>query len=358
MKNTRFLLFFSLLACGETQAFECSKAFVKTDFVICSSQQILDEEDELEGLYHILLSSKPEAEKEAFREQEREWIKQYTVSCGLYGKGKPPEEEIKKKQPCVQESILQRLKYFRSLVVALPSQDKKPVDNKQEPNPNPPNPGKTELATNGENANAGSKNLDISAIRNAEFMPVLFEHGTSGEWKTETDQECKVKLKDGEATACEQNYSINMIFSGDINNDGYKDAVVNINENPVGGNGVTSYIIIFINHDGKPQYYGGAIFAEENQPANLKAIKAKDGKIYLEIIGHKETDPYCCPSLNINEIYQFNGKHLVKVVDKSPDPSPPKPVPPPVPKPPQMPYEPNPYKRFFDGIFGAIKKSL
>jgi len=300
MKYKIALVFLLLVFFSQTSiAFDCSKAFLQTDFVICSSPDILQSENELERVWHLLITSKYDAEKKQLHDEQTQWIKQYAQNCGLQGKGQPSEIVMQQAQPCVRQALLQRTEYLQKLLAA--------------GNPVIPNNSIIRNLNSLNEIKATNPNrLSEQAIKNAEFLPLVFDRGSDGLWKTEANN-CKVKLKNGEAIVCEENYSVGNIVFGDLNGDGIVDAAVNIAVKPIGGNSVSSQVIVFLNVGGKPQYAGGTYFAESNQPAALDSMEIIDGKIFMNILGMKEDDPHCCPSLKLKEVYQFNGKSLVQV---------------------------------------------
>lgn len=101
-----------LAVAGNALAFDCSKAFLQTDFVICSSSDLLKAETDLEKLWHLFLSDKDEAEKKVILEDQRNWIKQYGERCGVHGKGRPSEAVIEAARPCVKQALGDRADYL------------------------------------------------------------------------------------------------------------------------------------------------------------------------------------------------------------------------------------------------------
>ncbi|MDD5459010.1 MAG: hypothetical protein PHF37_06435 [Phycisphaerae bacterium] len=101
-----------LAIAGNALAFDCSKAFLQTDFVICSSPDLLKAETDLEKLWHLFLSDKDEVEKKVILEDQRNWIKQYAERCKVHGKGRPSEAVIEAARPCVKQALGDRADYL------------------------------------------------------------------------------------------------------------------------------------------------------------------------------------------------------------------------------------------------------
>lgn len=85
-------------------AFDCNKATLGVDYVICSSPQLLDAEARLEDAYRAARAVRGDDVKIA----QRAWAKSYGPNCGLPAKGQPTPAEIRATHDCVARAINQR----------------------------------------------------------------------------------------------------------------------------------------------------------------------------------------------------------------------------------------------------------
>lgn len=114
--KTRLIGFCLLAVSGNAFAFNCDKATLKTDFVICSSPELLQAEEALEKVWVKFNEDKDDIEKKAILAGQREWIKQYGEQCGLKGKGKPSEADIQTARPCVLQALKNRADYLQAQI--------------------------------------------------------------------------------------------------------------------------------------------------------------------------------------------------------------------------------------------------
>jgi hypothetical protein len=85
-------------------SFDCSKAFLSVDYVICSSPQLMAAEARLEDAYRAARAARGDDVKTA----QRAWVKSYGPSCGLPAKGQPSPTEIRASRDCVTKAISER----------------------------------------------------------------------------------------------------------------------------------------------------------------------------------------------------------------------------------------------------------
>jgi hypothetical protein len=86
-------------------SFDCTKAFLGVDFVVCANPQLLAAEAELEGAYRLASVVGGDRVKIA----QRAWIKSYGPGCGLPAKGQPSAAQMTQSRACVLNAINQRI---------------------------------------------------------------------------------------------------------------------------------------------------------------------------------------------------------------------------------------------------------
>jgi hypothetical protein len=90
--------------------FDCGKASMGTDYVICASPELMDAMARLEDAYHAARAAKGDAVKN----EEVEWIKHYGPDCGLPLRGKPTDSLIQGTTYCVHSAIEKRIKELQA----------------------------------------------------------------------------------------------------------------------------------------------------------------------------------------------------------------------------------------------------
>lgn len=101
-------------------AFDCAKAFLPIDHVICSSPDLLKVNDELSAVWRALRERLGEAERQQALDAQRQWIKDYPQACGLPAKGKPPANQLAAAVPCIDKAIRSRTAKLRMQLAELP----------------------------------------------------------------------------------------------------------------------------------------------------------------------------------------------------------------------------------------------
>lgn len=101
-------------------AFDCAKAYLPVDFVICANPDLLKANDELSAVWRSLRERLGEAERQTALEAQRQWIKDYPQTCGLTGKGKPPADKLAAAVPCVAKELRGRAAKLRMQLAELP----------------------------------------------------------------------------------------------------------------------------------------------------------------------------------------------------------------------------------------------
>jgi hypothetical protein len=131
-----------------------------------------------------------------------------------------------------------------------------------------------------------------------------------------------VQLKDGvyESGSGADYVSVHMgdqIAFADLNADGKTDAVAVVGEN-YGGSGVFYYLAVYLDQDGKPQYYAAKLVDDR---AKINAVTILKRQILLDALVHGLKDSMCCPTFPVKRIYQLSksGLEWVRQTSKTPD---------------------------------------
>jgi uncharacterized protein YecT (DUF1311 family) len=92
-------------------AFDCDRASLGVDFVICANRQLMDAESQLEDAYRAAHASGGDEVKLS----QREWVRSYGPACGLPARGEPSSAEALRARDCVLNAINKRTAYLKSL---------------------------------------------------------------------------------------------------------------------------------------------------------------------------------------------------------------------------------------------------
>ncbi len=92
----------------------------------------------------------------------------------------------------------------------------------------------------------------------------------------------------------------------DFNHDGLKDAAVILLEN-TGGN-QDWYTLAFLINDGKRLVHRSSIYLDDD--AMIYAMKAENGKVYLDMNVHQEGDCHAGPTEHVRESYLYPGSNI------------------------------------------------
>ncbi len=85
--------------------FDCSRASMGSDFVICASDQLLDAEARLEDAYKAARASGGES----VGKEQVAWIKSYGPDCGLPLRGRPASAQIGGARQCILAAMTKRI---------------------------------------------------------------------------------------------------------------------------------------------------------------------------------------------------------------------------------------------------------
>src|ERR1700730_13003498 len=79
------------LAAGapSAHAFDCAKAYLPVDFVICSDPAVIRANDTHERAWYDARARLTDAEKQELLTDQRRWLKEYPARCGVPAQGKP-----------------------------------------------------------------------------------------------------------------------------------------------------------------------------------------------------------------------------------------------------------------------------
>jgi len=70
------------------RAFDCAKAYLPVDFVICSDPAAIEANEAQEKAWYDARASLNDAEKHELLADQRRWLKEYPPRCGVPAQGK------------------------------------------------------------------------------------------------------------------------------------------------------------------------------------------------------------------------------------------------------------------------------
>ncbi|MHB8830758.1 MAG: DUF3761 domain-containing protein [Patescibacteria group bacterium] len=103
---------------------------------------------------------------------------------------------------------------------------------------------------------------------------------------------------------------------GDVNGDGYEDAVVSIRVN-TGGTGIWPLVYLVINKNGTPTPYIVTNPQLEDRD-QINSVAIQGNKVTFNLTVHGLSDPSCCPSVNKIEDYKVVNNQLILVTPVQP----------------------------------------
>ena len=105
-----------------THGFDCAKASLKVDYVICRSGQGMQAIGELQTAWDQTYATvQPEQRASLVRDEVR-WIKAYAAECGVGGKGVARADATGRTEACVVDQIRRRTAELRARAGGAPSQ--------------------------------------------------------------------------------------------------------------------------------------------------------------------------------------------------------------------------------------------
>lgn len=100
-------------------AFDCAKAFLPVDFVICSDPQVVKANETHEAAWYAARSRLDDVQKQQLLDNQRLWLKQFPPTCGIPARGKRPSLITSEAQRCTAGALLARAEFLARY--ALPS---------------------------------------------------------------------------------------------------------------------------------------------------------------------------------------------------------------------------------------------
>ena len=110
-----FVLASSIIISLGTQAFvfDCAKAFLPVDFVICSDPQVFRANEYHEAAWYTTRTRLNDVQKRELLENQRLWLKQYPPTCGIPARGRRPATIPPAAQRCVATALLARAEFLK-----------------------------------------------------------------------------------------------------------------------------------------------------------------------------------------------------------------------------------------------------
>ncbi len=90
---------------------------------------------------------------------------------------------------------------------------------------------------------------------------------------------------------------------GDVTGDGVQDAAA-ILALETGGSGTFIYLAVMASQGGKPANLDTLFLGDRVRVQNLTI---KNGQVRVQMLKHKSTDPQCCPTNLVTEVYQIDN---------------------------------------------------
>ena len=112
-----FSFFAVYLACGNTAfagSFDCSKAALPTDYVVCSTPQLLSANDAVAAAWSAARDRLDEKGKAVLLADQKAWLREMAIRCGLPDRGRPNDAIITQAQNCVLRKHEERAEYLRA----------------------------------------------------------------------------------------------------------------------------------------------------------------------------------------------------------------------------------------------------
>jgi uncharacterized protein len=103
-----------LLFAFPSLAFDCAKAYLPVDFVICSDPAIVQINAEHEKTWYDVRSHMNNAEKHTLLISQRKWLRAFPPTCGIPARGKRPTHITPREQHCVAKALQERIRFLRS----------------------------------------------------------------------------------------------------------------------------------------------------------------------------------------------------------------------------------------------------
>ena len=102
--------------------FNCAKAFLKVDFVICRSAEGMKAIGELQAAWDATYATTAPDRKALLVREQRGWIRAYAAECGVPGTGAAPQDPTRQTDVCVIDRIQRRTVELRAVASGIPGQ--------------------------------------------------------------------------------------------------------------------------------------------------------------------------------------------------------------------------------------------
>ena len=99
--------------------FDCARASLQVDFVICRSEGGLRAIAELTAAWVKVTAAATPDRKAALLDQERRWIWAYPLLCGLRGRGRPAPDPTQQTDKCVIEQLQERTDALQMIAMSI-----------------------------------------------------------------------------------------------------------------------------------------------------------------------------------------------------------------------------------------------
>jgi len=100
---------------ADASRFDCHKAAMPSDFVVCSNPALLEENNLLASAWFKARSGMDAAGKTELVKSQRAWLKSITSDCGLPERGRPSNDLIKKSEICILGKVQTRRKFLEGI---------------------------------------------------------------------------------------------------------------------------------------------------------------------------------------------------------------------------------------------------
>jgi uncharacterized protein YecT (DUF1311 family) len=94
------------------RAFDCSKAYMPVDFVICSDPAVIRANDAHERAWYDARARLTDVEKQDLLADQRRWLKDYPPRCGVPAQGGRPPAITRDQQGCVAKALEERAAFL------------------------------------------------------------------------------------------------------------------------------------------------------------------------------------------------------------------------------------------------------
>lgn len=98
--------------------FDCSRAYLSVDFVICSDEQLIKNVEYMGEIYWRGRTNIQKERRKSYVQEQRDWIAQYSESCNVSGIGKPDEQIVETSKDCVRRAISNRTDELKSTIAS------------------------------------------------------------------------------------------------------------------------------------------------------------------------------------------------------------------------------------------------